>query len=468
MTRPWLLQSSFTAVGLFLTIGPGSVAQNAPRPTNPPRESASRPSPEQIVLSAIRTNPVTAPYALAATWRKGAVELSGRVGTKQVHDVAIRLAIDCGVPFRDNLVIDTGEAHRVAIGQSIASAGNPGLNQTYTHFYSPSPYIYPPPLMGRLDDPFFGYVPPLISFPPWWQRPTETAPMVQPRRVPDSAIPGKLGASNAAGGNTAPTAAWKPFEVDPVKGQVEVTVDAAGQVFLRGVVASEEVRQEIENAARSVPGVTRVESQFDVQPQRVPSDVPLPPTPQPFPGQPASDRSPVPNAPGTALARANPLPKTAAPLALDSDMLTRRVINALEQRVDAADLPVRVRSSDGVVTLAGQVPTAYEAMIVYRTAQKTPGVRDIIDRLEFVVPDEDHNNPLLLKGRPEDVEPYLGSQVRRHVAELAQLAGVQVNGNLVELRGTLNRAADRDRLLAILRSIPVLHGFQLETVLTPK
>ena len=33
---------------------------------------------------------------------------------------------------------------------------------------------------------------------------------------------------------------WQPFDVAPVKGQVEVTVDASGQVFLRGVVTSEE------------------------------------------------------------------------------------------------------------------------------------------------------------------------------------------------------------------------------------
>ena len=38
----------------------------------------------------------------------GAVVLSGVVGTKQAHDVAVRIAIDTGVPFRDNLVIDTG------------------------------------------------------------------------------------------------------------------------------------------------------------------------------------------------------------------------------------------------------------------------------------------------------------------------------------------------------------------------
>ena len=36
---------------------------------------------------------VTAPYPISVTWNKRAVVLSGRVGTKAVHDVAVQLAI---------------------------------------------------------------------------------------------------------------------------------------------------------------------------------------------------------------------------------------------------------------------------------------------------------------------------------------------------------------------------------------
>ena len=50
--------------------------------------------PEQVVLSAIRSHPLTAPYPIVATWQKDKVVLAGRVGTKQVHDTAVRLAID--------------------------------------------------------------------------------------------------------------------------------------------------------------------------------------------------------------------------------------------------------------------------------------------------------------------------------------------------------------------------------------
>ncbi len=289
--------------------------------------------------------------------------------------------------------------------------------------------------------------------------------MVKPRSVQDDTTPPRGATSNAAGANNPPgDGRWKPFEIDPVKGHVEVTVDAAGQVFLRGVVASEEVGREIEEQARSVPGVTRVESEFQVQPRRAEADTPSPPAPEPVPGPSAPNRGPATATPGAA--QPHPKPSAMKPAAQDSGPLSSRVAGAIEQRPETADLPVKVRSNDGVVTLSGQVPTAYEAMMVYRTAQKTPGVRDIVDRLEFVVPDEDHTNPLLDKGRAEDIEPYLASQVRRHVAELAHLDRVQIQGNVIELRGTLLHADDKNRVLAILRSIPVLQGYQLEPVFT--
>jgi hypothetical protein len=70
---------------------------------------------------------------------------------------------------------------------------------------------------------------------------------------------------------------------------------------------------------------------------------------------------------------------------------------------------------------------------------------------------------LLQKGRPEDIEPYMASQIRCHVGDLAHIDRVTVRGDLLEFRGTIENAADQERLLAILRSIPVLHGFRLET-----
>src|SRR5665811_17291 len=71
--------------------------------------------------------------------RQDDVILSGRVGSKQVHDVAVRTAIDVGYPFRDDLVIDTGLAHAVAQSASaVMTAGGQGVPGTQ----SASPYVY--------------------------------------------------------------------------------------------------------------------------------------------------------------------------------------------------------------------------------------------------------------------------------------------------------------------------------------
>ena len=43
------------------------------------------------------------------------------------------------------------------------------------------PYIYPEPLFGYLDEPFYGFEPPLFSFPPWWT-PRPALPVPSPRR----------------------------------------------------------------------------------------------------------------------------------------------------------------------------------------------------------------------------------------------------------------------------------------------
>jgi osmotically-inducible protein OsmY len=416
------------------------------------------------VLWAMRSNPVTAAYPISARAQKGKVVLSGIVGTKQVHDAAVRMLIDMGIPFRDDLVIDTAAA--AAVAQATGPAA-PGYGGAFPGTLSnSSPYIYPPPLFARLDDPFFGFVPPLVSFPPWWRRAGQTSPTVQPRPDPTAGPQASGTPGDSARESASPKGSWQPLGVDPVKGQIEISVDELGGVFLRGVVASEQAGREIEDAARRVPGVTSVSSQFQTAPRRAqPDEVQPPPPPVPMPG-PAGpeERGPqLSTAPAPAIVPARAKPKAAAPMALDAQPLTRRIVDALERRPQANELPVKVHSTAGVVTLSGQVQSAYEAMLVYRAAQQTPGVTEIIDRLEFTVPDENHANPLLQKGKPEDIEPYLASQIRRHVGDLAHVDRIQVRGDSIDLRGTLQNAGDLDRFLAILRSIPVLNGFRLET-----
>jgi BON domain len=370
------------------------------------------------------------------------------------------MVIDMGIPFRDDLVIDTGAAAAVAQAAGAAALGYGGaMPGTLSNS---SPYIYPPPLMGRLDDPFFGFVPPLVSFPPWWRRAGQSNPTIQPRQDPAARPQASAMPADPSHPNASTNGSSQPSEVDPVIGRVEVNIDELGGIFLRGVVASEQVGREIEESVRTIPGVTSVSSQFQTVPRRAPADSQPPPPPVPMPGPAGSEDRELEPSSTPAIVPARVKPAAAAPLALDARPLTRRIVAALERRPLADELPVKVRSTDGVVTLSGQVPSAYEAMLVYRAAQQTPGVTDIIDRLEFTVPDENHANPLLQKGRPEDIEPYLASQIRRHVGDLAHVDRIQVRGDSIDLRGTLQNAGDHERLLAILRSIPVLHGFRLE------
>lgn len=499
------IRSTFGALAVMVAAGLASAQQAGPTAAGPRPADIPQQRPEVIMVRALRSNPLTAPYAINATWRNGLVILSGRVGTKQVHDAAVQMAIAFGFRFRDDLVIDTAETMRVAMSATPSMTGYGSLAPNLSASY----YVYPQPLFSWMDDPFFGMQPPVVSFAPWW-RARRDGPMIGPNGAGPMPAPGAAAnaggpqANAAAPGSTPAGIPWTPAgqpgapapagaaELPPAKGDIEITVDAAGQVFLRGVVASEEVAREIEQTAWSVPGVSRVVAQLQVRPRHAgagPSTEP-PPPPQPVAVQP--DRFMVPPRPDPAAAGRTPeAPRPAAPAgaekapeppaaappappraeppavaALDGQRLTRRVIDALRRRPNLAAQPIQVRTTGDAILLSGKVPSAYEAMLAFRTAQQTPGVHDVVDRLEFLVPDEDHPNPLVNKGRPQDIEPYLNAQMSRHLGELAHIDTVRARGNHLEIRGTLLDAADKDRVLAILRSIPVLHGFELDTTLT--
>src|SRR4051794_15101610 len=80
-------------------------AGDRPAARSGPRAQPQVPSdrPELRVAEALRANPLTAPYPIRTAWKDGAVVLSGRVGTGQVHDIVVRSAIALGYPVRDDL-----------------------------------------------------------------------------------------------------------------------------------------------------------------------------------------------------------------------------------------------------------------------------------------------------------------------------------------------------------------------------
>src|SRR5438128_4057831 len=164
-----VLCSSFAALAILAGGASGALGQNAPGQTTrvqragsvePPgttvpnvvqanpltglrvQQTGSVERPEITVQNVLRANPVTAPYAIATTWSKGAVVLSGRVGTKPIHDAAVQLAIACGYPFRDDLVIDTAETFRVAMSSTPSMSGYAALAPNLSASY----YVYPQPL----------------------------------------------------------------------------------------------------------------------------------------------------------------------------------------------------------------------------------------------------------------------------------------------------------------------------------
>lgn len=430
----------------WLGLIPSALAQQQPSAATTTQDTR----PEIVVLQALRAHPITAPYPIATSWRAGQVVLSGRVGTKVVHDTAVQLAIASGYSIRDDLKIDTSEVYRVAAAQGAANLpGPPGLGVGFGASVAPY-YVYPPPLFGRLDDPFYGFEPPLLSYPPWWGMVAAREPINLP--APMNPGPADQGPVDPGADPNAASPLKVPIGAAPQDGTVEMTIDTRGVAVLRGTVPTLNARVEIGQKIMQVPGVTQVINLLNV-------------------GSAADDSPPPPPQPAEIPAAKHPVqPEPAAPIdpalqpaiSADNEVLSQRLSRAFLNRPALAKLPIKVVVRDGVAYLSGEVPTVYEAMLAFRAVQQTPGVRDVDDRLHFVVPDGERRNPLQLKGRPEDVEPYLTAQIRRQVGDIAHVDQVQLQGDTLEIKGTLVREDDRNRLDAILRSISVLRGFRLE------
>jgi osmotically-inducible protein OsmY len=276
--------------------------------------------------------------------------------------------------------------------------------------------------------------PPLLSFPPAYAR-----------RVDPSAV--------ATRPTLTPEERMRRADA-PAKGKIDLTVDEYGQVHLSGVVASEEDKRRIEQEAMRTPGVTRVASDLQVLDRATP-----PPPPLPFDGKPIETMPAE-----QARAKLAPPPPPAAIAAPDT--LSTRIEHALERRPALKGLGIDVETNGDAAMIRGKVPSAYEAMLAFRAVEQTPGVREVVDELEFPLPDEDTPNPLPRKARADDLEPYLLRQIRRHAGDTAHVDRVDVLGNVVRVRGTLAPGESPERMEAILRSMPLLRDFRVESTFT--
>lgn len=434
-------------VGLGVA-GPAAVPAAGAEDAQAAAAAAAASRPEIVVLQALRANPVTAPYAIVTSWKGGKVVLSGRVGTKQIHDAAVRIAMATGVSIRDDLTIDTAEAHRAAAMAAAAGGALPGS------MGASLPYVYPPPLFGRIDDPFFGFEPPLVTYPPWWRALGGREPI----RFSAGATTAPGGAVVPAGGASNTTLTSIPLGPTSRDGSIEMTLDTRGVAVLRGTVPSLADRLAIGQKIAQTPGVSEVINLLNVR--SAASETP-PPPPQPA----AIPAARAPAAPQAAPPEAEAPAERRPAIAADADSVSQRLADTFARRPALAHLPIKISVRDGIAYLSGKVPTVYEAMLAFRAAQQTPGVRAVDDSLEFVVPDGERQNPLLQKGRPDDVEPYLLAQIRRQVGDLAHVDQVRLLGDTLQVRGVAQREA-RPRIDAVLRSMPVLRGFRVEPAFT--
>jgi len=443
---------------------PRTTTQGTLRPQSfPPQDRA-----DIAILRALQGNPITAPYRISTSLRDGRVILSGKVGTSQVHDTAIRIAIATGYPFRDDLQIDTAEVYRVASMNAWNQQAAGGIPSLGGNPFGGNPYyIYPQPLFGRLDEPFYGYEPPAVSYPPWWQAVAMRGASAMPGPAANNPPlpagtpnPAPYGQGAAPGGDPAASPPIAiPLGPEPEDGTIEMTLSPQGRAVLRGAVPTLADRVAIGQKIAQTPGITEVVNLLSIKPKS--NDAP-PPAPEPAtvpPGNPAPENPPAPENSPAPEANAAPAPLDIS----DQGDLGNRLRQALQKRPVLASLGIKAVVRDGIAYLTGKVPSIYEAMLAFRVAQQTPGVRDVQDRLEFIVPDGEQKNPLIQRGRPEDVEPYLSSQIRRQVADLAHIDQVRLAGATLDIRGTIRREDDRARLEAILRSMPVLRGFRFTT-----
>ena len=407
-----------------------AVALCGPLASSQTPQTTTRRSVETSIAEALANDPITAPYRISFESRGGKIVLKGRVGSKAVHDIVVRTAIAYGVPIGDDLIIDTTTSPVIQSASPLSLIGGPIPFNAAT---------YPPPLFGRYYDPFYLFDPPLATYPPWWgEMSRHRLAMNQPAATP-----------------RAPAAA-EPLPANTV----ELTIDPLGVGVIRGTVPSEVDKAEIGEHMLQVEGVTKIINRLTVDPSL--------PGGQPDATTPAGDDQPPPpptpvvmkSVDSPVLSPAKP-PRRVETTSLPPKGAMSRVDRALQTRPELAGTGVKVSLRDGVATLSGTVPSVFEAMVAYRAVEQTPGVKQVVDTLEFTVPDGSSPNPLITKAVPDDAEPYLASQIRRQVGDAAHVDRVRIGGNQLEIKGTLDRADDRPRVEAILRSMPILRGFTI-------
>jgi hypothetical protein len=229
-------------------LGSQAVGQDSPRQAQGQSQAAHGSSPvrneqrpEAILLKAIQANPECAPYRIRTAWRRGAVEISGRVGSSAVYNLVVQIAIYQGVPFRDNLIIDSDELIRVTSLKAQASAQAPQTSPASGQPTSiPNP-PYPPSLMSPASQTASESDFPVVTYPQDWKRRVQerkdstssSSPKSRDRTEISAALTSNPSSKKSA---TAP----RSIDLPPTKGRVQMSVDMAGVTGQRTVDSSED------------------------------------------------------------------------------------------------------------------------------------------------------------------------------------------------------------------------------------
>ncbi len=131
-----------------------------------------------------------------------------------------------------------------------------------------------------------------------------------------------------------------------------VTVDAKrGRVRLFGAVDKRSTQELAEEVAEAVPGVQSVDNHLS-----------------------AREASPESTAVGKAVGHAE--------REVDDAVLEMRVGRNLLEEIGRYALDLEVEATEGVVSLRGSLPDPERKTLALRTAEKTPGVKKVVDLLE--------------------------------------------------------------------------------------
>ena len=83
----------------------------------------------------------------------------------------------------------------------------------------------------------------------------------------------------------------------------------------------------------------------------------------------------------------------------------------------------------------------------------------VIDVMRFTPPQAGRVNPLIERGEADEVADYLEAQIARQCGSGLSDARVEVAGSTLRVAGQVGTEAERQRVEAILRSMPILRGF---------